>query len=93
MESTNETVARAVNAARAGAFLKEFDGYAKAAIGDIKRQCEESRHAIEVQGKRLLSQSTRSGDSDSWCAISGKLKIFEGLVGSILRDIDHAMSR
>lgn len=93
MESTNETVARAVNAARAGAFLKEFDAYAKATLRDIKRQCEESRHAMEAQAKRLMPACERSGDKESWCAISDKLEIYEGVVRSILRDIDHALSR
>ena len=94
MESRNETVTRAVNAARkGGAYLQEFDGYAKAALGDVRRQCVESLGAVEAQAKRLLQQCVRSGDAASWSAIHDRLAILKGVVGSVLRDFDHALSR
>lgn len=88
----NETVARAVNAARnGGAHLREFDGCAKAAFGDVRRQCVESLGAVEAQAKRLMGQCVRCGDAASWSAIHDRLAILKGVAGSILRDIDHAM--
>lgn len=92
--SRNGTKGQTFNAARnGGAHFKAFDGFAKSALADIRRQCVESLGIIKAKAKVILPQCVRSGDAASWSDISDRAAIYEGVVGSILRDIDHAMSR
>ena len=76
-----------------GAFLKEFVSYAKGALGDIQRQCNESLASIKAKGNEMQSRSEKDGFSVEWSAIVNKGVVFVGVVKEILRDIDHAISQ
>lgn len=95
--STNSVIANAMAAKNApgmkSGIVKEFTEYSKAALGDIRRQCNESLAVIKAQGKRLQEYAEKSGLSVEWSAIVDKGVIYVGVIQGILRDLDHAVSR